>query len=285
MNKNYSRRGFVTTAAGLALGTMLARTSQVSAAEPNPNKSSAGAPSLNLGVAGYSMREFSIEETLFWLNRWQLRFWSIKDVHLPLDSSPEVIASVKARSEAAGVTIYGAGVIYMKTEKDVADAFAYAKRLGARIIIGAPNAELLPHIEKSVQDSGIRLAIHNHGPDMDLFPTPESIYVKIKNLDPGIGICLDVGHTQRSGIDPSDALEEFSGRIFDIHLKDVDKAAKDGKTVPIGRGIIDIHRLVNTIGKVKFNGVCGLEYEGSKNVTLPGIAESLGYLRGVLSNG
>ena len=268
----------------MVLGSVMGQAATLSVADAAPSGTNAGVNAFSLGVAGYSMREFSVEETLFWLNRWQLRFWAIKDVHLPINSRPEVVDALKAKCTAAGVTIYGAGVIYMKTESDVTNAFAYAKRLGAGIIIGVPNSELLPFVEKSVQASGIRLAIHNHGPDMETYPTPKSIYDQIKQMDPRMGICMDIGHTQRCGVDPSDALEEYAARIFDLHIKDVDKAAKDGKTVPLGRGVIDIHRLVHTMRKVKFKGVCGLEYEGDKTETLPGMAESLGYLHGVLSS-
>jgi sugar phosphate isomerase/epimerase len=277
-----SRKAFLASAAGLALASVFGR--GIAAAE---SVSASAAPgraddAFPLGVAGYSMREFSVDETLRWLGLWGLRSWAIKDVHLPISSSAETIATLQAKCQAAGVKIYAAGVIYMKTEAEVANAFAYAKRLEIDLIVGVPEVDLLPAVEKAVQASGIRLAIHNHGPDMGLFPTPQSAYDQIKGLDPRIGLCIDIGHTQRCGLDPSDSLEKYADRVFDMHIKDVDRASADGKTVPLGHGVINIHRLVRTMRKVRFAGVCGLEYESTKEATLAGMAETAGYLRGVL---
>lgn len=279
-----SRKRFLATAAGLALVPALRRSfAATTPADPvSPATKSASPDLFSLGVAGYSMREFSIDETLQWLNLWDLRSWAIKDVHLKVDSDVETIAKLQAKCRAAGVTIYAAGVLYMKTEAEVARAFAYAQKLGIRLIVGVPEVALLPVVERAVKETGIRLAIHNHGPDMGLFPTPESVYEQVKHLDPRVGLCMDIGHTQRCGLDPSDSLLRFADRIFDMHIKDVDRAVPEGKTVPLGHGVIDIQRLVRTMRQVRFAGVCGLEFESTKNETIAGMAETAGYLRGVL---
>ncbi len=280
-----SRKCFLSSAAGLALTATLGRSAQATITKSIPTSTVPSRDAFSLGVAGYSMREFSLDETLLWLGRWELRLWAIKDVHLPVNSSPETIAALQGKCQTAGIKIYAAGVIYMKTEADVANAFAYAQRLGIRLIVGVPEGALLPLVEKAVQATGIRLAIHNHGPDMGLFPTPASVYAQIKNLDSRIGLCMDIGHTQRCGIDPSDALEQYADRIFDLHVKDVDRAEANGKTVPLGHGVIDIHRFVRIMRKVRYSGVCGLEFESTKTETIAGMAETVGYLRGVLSSG
>ena len=279
-----SRKRFLATAASFALTTALARSASATTSESVPAIAVPSRDAFSLGVAGYSMREFTHEETFQWLGRWELRSWAIKDVHLPISSSPETIAALQSKCQAAGIKIYAAGVIYMKTEADVTNAFAYAQRLGIKLIVGVPETALLPVVEKAVQATGIRLAIHNHGPDMGLFPTPASVYEQVKNFDARIGLCMDIGHTQRCGIDPSDALEQYAERIFDLHVKDVDHAEANGKTVPLGRGVIDIHRFVRTMRKVHYSGVCGLEFESTKTETIAGMAETIGYLRGVLSS-
>jgi sugar phosphate isomerase/epimerase len=124
---------------------------------------------------------------------------------LPLKSSQEAIEKVKAMIKDSGLVLYACGVIYMKTEADVTQAFDYAKQAGIKMIIGVPNPELLGLVEKKVAEYDIGVAIHNHGPGDQLYPTPESVYEKIKGLDKRIGLCIDIGHTQRSGIDPSQA--------------------------------------------------------------------------------
>jgi sugar phosphate isomerase/epimerase len=133
-----------------------------------------------------------------------------------------------------------------------------------------------------VVESGIGLAIHNHGPEDKLFPTPASVYVKIKGLDKRIGLCIDVGHTTRAGIDPGVAAQQFADRLLDVHIKDVTAADKGGTTVEMGRGVIDIPGFIRTLVQLNYSGVLAFEYEKDGNDPLPGLAESVGYLRGVL---
>ena len=74
----------------------------------------------------------------------------------------------------------------------------------------------------------------------------------------------------------------YGSRIFDVHIKDVDGSTKDGKTVEIGRGIIDMHGVISALRKISYSGMCSLEYEKDMKDPLAGIAESLGYFRGVM---
>ena len=76
---------------------------------------------------------------------------------------------------------------------------------------------------------------------------------------------------------------KYKSRIYDIHIKDVDKAAKEGTTVEMGRGIIDIPEFVETLRKINYTGSCSLEFEKDMKDSLPGIAESIGYFKGVMA--
>lgn len=239
----------------------------------------------SLGMAGYTFRGLSVERTIEIMNYIGINYLSVKDFHMPLDSTQELINSVVGKFKAAGITVYTVGVIYMKSEKEADQAFSYAKMAGVKMIVGAPDYNLLPYVEKKVKQYDIRLAIHNHGPDNPLFPNATDIWNHIKNMDPGMGICLDIGHTVRDGQDPSLDVERYSSRIFDIHTKDVDGATKAGKTVETGRGIIDIPRFIATLRKIKYNGKCSLEFEKEMKDPLPGIAESIGYFKGAMACG
>ena len=115
------------------------------------------------------------------------------------------------------------------------------------------------------------------------YPTPEAIYGKIKQLDPRVGICHDIGHTLRFGVDPIRSTEQYADRMLDVHLKDVSKAARDGKEIEVGRGVIDIPRFLKTLIKIDYSGIVSFEYEGHPDDPLPGLAESVGYVRGVLA--
>jgi inosose dehydratase len=241
--------------------------------------------SFSLGMAGYTFKGLSVERTIEILNYIGINFLSVKDFHMPLDSTREQINSVVGKFKAAGITVYTVGVIYMKSEAEVDRAFEYASMAGVNMIVGAPEYSLLPYVEKKVKKYDIRLAIHNHGPDNPLYPNAEDIWNHIKDLDPRMGICIDIGHTVRDGRDPSVDVEKYATRIFDIHTKDVDGANKDGKTVETGRGIIDIPKFVATLRKINYSGKCSLEFEKEMKDPLPGIAESIGYFKGVMACG
>jgi inosose dehydratase len=239
----------------------------------------------SLGMAGYTFKGLSVERTIEIMNYVGVNYLSVKDFHMPLDSTQQQIDSVVGKFRAAGITVYTVGVIYMKTEAAVDQAFNYAMMAGVKMIVGAPDYNLLPYVEKKVKQHDIRLAIHNHGPDNPLYPNATDIWNHIKDLDPRMGICIDIGHTVRDGQDPSVDIERYAARIFDIHTKDVDAATKEGKTVETGRGIIDIPKFISSLRKIKYTGKCSLEFEKEMKDILPGVAESIGYFKGVMACG
>ncbi len=243
----------------------------------------AGKPRFALGMASYTLRAFDLDAAIAMTQRLGLKRISLKSVHLPLDAAPETLAAGRARVEAAGIHLYSGGVIYMTNEAEVRQAFSYAKAAGMEMIIAAPNPELLGLVEAVVKETGIRLAIHNHGPTDKLFPTPESVYEKIRSLDVRIGLCIDIGHTQRSAVDPAESAERCFDRLLDVHIKDVTAASAKGGPVEIGRGVIDIPRFLSTLIRLGYSGTMSLEYEKDEKDPLPGAAESIGYVRGVLA--
>lgn len=236
-----------------------------------------------LGVASYTFRKFKLDETLAMTKRVGLKYICFKSFHLALDSTPAQIKEVVAKVKEAGLELYGGGVIYMNNETEVHHAFDYAKAAGMKVIIGVPKPELLKLVDKMVREHDIKVAIHNHGPGDKTYPTPASAYEKIKNLDKRIGLCNDIGHTQRAGVDPSVSAEKYADRLLDVHLKDVSAAVAKGQEVEVGRGVIDIPKFLRTLLKINYSGVVAFEYEKDPENLLPGLAESVGYVRGVLA--
>ena len=171
----------------------------------------------------------------------------------------------------------------MKNSEEVDQAFEYARKAGMNIIIGVPEHELLPYVEKKVKEYNIKLAIHNHGPGDKRYPSVKSAYDKIKNMDPRMGICMDIGHTKRINGDPVRDMKDYSDRIYDIHIKDVTQADEKGTTCEMGRGVIDIIGFLKMVISLNYTGTLALEYEKDADDPLPGMAESLGYVKGVLS--
>ena len=270
------RKFFQQTALGLA-GTAvspLALPAATTAADTN----------LQVGIAGYTFNKFDVEKSVAMMKRVDIKNMSLKEFHLPLNSTPEKIQSVLAQYADGGVKVYAVGVIYMKTQQEVDTAFEYAKKVGVPLIVGVPNPELLDYTEQKVKDSNIRIAIHNHGPEDKLYPSPKNAYDLIKNRDPRMGLCLDIGHSLRAGTEPSKAIRDYKGRLFDLHIKDVNSTAKDAKAIEIGRGAINFQALVKALKDINFQGVCSIEFEKDMTDPLPGIAESVGFFKGVVKS-
>jgi inosose dehydratase len=237
----------------------------------------------DLGIASYTFRSFTLDQAIEMTKRLGINKMTLKDMHLPMKSTDEEIKAALGKMKNAGVELSSLGVVYMKTEDEVRDAFAYAKIAGIRMMVGVPDAPLLRLAEKKVRETEIALAIHNHGPTDQRYPSPESAYKLIEKMDKRMGLCIDVGHTQRLGVDPADEVTRFFDRLFDVHIKDVSSADAKGTTVEIGRGVIDTTKLLKTLVKLKYSGTIHFEHEKDQKDPLPGVAESVGYVRGVLA--
>ena len=235
----------------------------------------------HLGMAGWTFHKFDLQKTLQTMQQLDVHYLCIKDFHLPLDSTDEQIAAFHQQLAEYGVTGYGVGPIYMKSEAEVDRAFQYAQRVGVKVLVGVPNYELLDYVEQKVRQYDIRLAIHLHGPDMPMYPNALDIWNNVKDRDARMGMCLDIGHNLRYGSDSLSDYKKYHTRVFDIHLKDVTGTTKADKSVELGRGRIDFPLFVRLLRKYNYTGSVSLEYEKDMDNPFMGIAESVGYFRGV----
>jgi sugar phosphate isomerase/epimerase len=251
---------------------------------PDPQPAPETFEKFNIGMAGYTFANFDLDKTLEIMEKCDVKYLCIKDFHLPFKSTGPEIAAFHNKLASKGITGYAVGPIYMRSEKEIDDAFEYAKRVGVKLIVGVPNYELLPYVDKKVKEYDMRYAIHLHGPDMPLYPDADDVWENVKNLDQRIGMCLDVGHDTRNGKDPVKDLKKYHSRVFDIHIKDVTGASKAGYSVEVGRGIIDFPAFVKMLRKVGYTGVCSLEHERNMKDPFLGIAESIGYFRGIIAS-
>ncbi len=277
---NTRRKFFKQSLAGaLLLSTAsITQTGWAQAIKPKAPKS---VNPFRLGMAGYTFVNFDLDTTLRTLQRLDIHYLCIKDFHLPLDSTDEQIKAFHARCAEFGVTGYAVGPIYMKSEAEIDRAFAYAQKVGVKLIVGVPNYELLPYVDKKVKEYDFHYAIHLHGPDIKTYPDATDVWEHVKDLDPRIGMCLDVGHDLRNGCDPVADLERYHTRVFDMHIKDVTDSTKAGHAIELGRGKIDFVALIKMMRKVNYTGMCSLEYEKDMKDPFLGIAESIGYFKAV----
>ena len=275
MSREQNRREFFKTAGVAAAAASLAPSGWAEAKR--------GRAEMRLGLASYTLRRFGVGETIAITKRLGLSNLCLKSMHMPLDASAEEIRVRAAKVRAAGIDLYTAGVIYMTNASEVQQAFTYAQTAGLKMIVGVPEYSLVELCNQKIKETGIMLAIHNHGPGDQRYPSPGDVYSRIRSLDPRMGLCLDIGHTMRNNEDPSQAAKKYFDRLLDVHIKDVSAASKEGTTVEIGRGVIDIPRFLKTLLKLGYKGVLALEYEKNEEDPEPGSAESVGYIRGVLA--
>jgi sugar phosphate isomerase/epimerase len=234
---------------------------------------------LKMGVASYSLRKFTLDQALAMTRELGLKYICLKDVHLPLSSSPAECRAARDKVAAAGITLLGGGVITFRKPDEVRRVFEYAKNAGMPTIVASPDPELLDSIESMVKEFDIRLAIHNHGPGDKWYPSPSDALRAVENRDKRMGLCIDVGHTVRIGEEPVAAIQRCASRLYDFHIKDVSEATAQGKPVVLGTGIIDIPGVHKALLAVGFAGHLGLEYERDADDPMPGMQKSLAYIR------
>lgn len=275
MNPKTTRRGFLGGAAGLAV---------VGGAEAGAG---AAAPieDIRLGVASYSLREFSRRLAIRMIQRLNVRYVSVKEFHLPYRSAPEELARGAKDFGRAGLEIVSGGVIYMQQddEEDIHRYFEYAKTCGMPMMAIGPTHETLPKIEKFVKQYNIKVAIHNHGPEDKHFPSPEVALKAVRDMDPRVGLCIDVGHTVRTGTSAVESIQAAGSRLLDVHIKDL-RDLKDAKSqCPVGDGAMPVAEIFKLLKKMNYPGCVNLEYEIEGEDPLPGMAKSFAYMRGVLA--
>jgi sugar phosphate isomerase/epimerase len=281
-----SRRGFVGLAASAtALATFAGRTARAQAQPSNARTADDPWLGLKIGVASYTFSRLPLDVTIQGIKRVGVHYVSIKEAHLPLKSTAEERKAVAAKFREAKLTPLSCGNIGMRGgESELRNAFEYARDAGIPTIVCAPTRENLPALDRLVKEFNIKLAIHNHGPEDKIFASPLDVWKAVEGLDERIGLCIDVGHTARAGVDPASAIRTCAARLYDVHMKDLVSREPRAKVIEVGRGVLDIRGILQALREVGFGGHVGLEHEKDMNDPLPGVAESIGYIRGTLAS-
>ena len=271
-----TRRAFMGSAAALAASSALAPSTSVAA--PPAGRT------LTLGVASYSTRKFTLDQTLEMAKALGVTSMTFKDVHIPRTGTPDATRVLREKIVAAGITIMGGGTITLPNDPaEIRRNFEYAKAAGFPLIFTSPDPAALDTIEQMAKEYDIKVAIHNHGPEDKWWPRPQDAYAAVKSRDSRLGLCIDVGHTLRTGTDPVAACRECKDRLYDMHVKDLAVKTDRDSQVAVGRGLIDFPALFRTLLDIGYQGQVGLEYEIHEDDPLPGMIESLAYERGVLA--
>jgi sugar phosphate isomerase/epimerase len=277
-----SRRDFLHSS--VLVAATLTAPGSVWASTPTPPFAEEATP-IRLGLASYTFRNFSRAQMIGFMKQLNVLALNAKDVkdHLPMD--PQQEAAALANYAAAGIKLHAAGTIYFTKDEDadIRSKFEYCKRAGIGVIAaGDPASETLPRIEKFVKEYDIRIAIHNHGPEDKLWRSPLDVLKAVKDMDPRIGCCIDVGHTVRAGTDVVQAIHEAGPRLLNVHMKDLTNFESKDSQVAVGDGVIPMRKMFEALIATKYQGFVDLEYEIHPDDPMPGVIASFAYMRGVL---
>lgn len=283
----FSRRRFVVGGAVAAAGAALTPGMAFAEAGRGVQAEASGAPSpIRLGMASYTFREFTRAQLIQYMKDLQLNELNTKDAkdHLPEDPAGE--AEAVAAYQAAGIHLHAAGAIYFQqaTEQDIRSKFEYLKRAAIPVMVaGDPTPQTLPLVEKMAKEYDIKVAIHNHGPEDKLWPSPLDVLKDIQGIDERIGCCIDVGHTVRAGTDVVEAIHKVGPRLFNMHMKDLTDFHDKASQVAVGDGKMPIRAIFEALAEIKYPGFVDLEYEVHADDPMPGVTKSFAYMRGVLA--
>ncbi|MFT5144529.1 MAG: sugar phosphate isomerase/epimerase [Rhodothermales bacterium] len=279
-------------AAGLTAGTLGA--GRALAADPDslPTDSEgravfaqAPASSVRLGVASYSLRNLSREVAIEAIVAIGTPLVNIKSFHIPQELTPLEIAGAVAQFRAAGLDIVGGGTISFPedTDESMRTIFEYIKACGFPVVVAAPAPEMLPRLETFAIEYDVKIAIHNHGPEDAHFPAPSDAIALVRDMDKRMGVCVDLGHTARTGKDVIRELAIAGDRLHDIHMKDLADLSDKASQCIVGRGQMPVAGVFRQLMAMEYPGVVNLEYEIDGDNPLPGMQQSFAYMRGVLA--
>lgn len=205
-----------------------------------------------------------------------VHYWEAFPAHVPIEGPARGGGAVKSAMDAAKVTLSGYGVVSLGTDMAAnRRIFEFAKRMGVEYLSADPDPKAMDGVDRLVEAFDIGVGIHNHGPG-HRYSSIESIKKVIEGHHPRVGCCIDTGHFLRSKIDPVDAAQAFTGRIYGVHLKDV----KDAKTFTIlGKGDLRLHELLKTLAKEKYHYCLAIEYEENPDKPMDDIKACLATAR------
>ena len=130
-------------------------------------------------------------------------------------------------------------------------------------------AATIEAVARALRDElGMRVVVHHHAGTF--VETPAEIDRLLSTTDADlVGLLLDTGHCVYGGGDPLDVLKRHRGRVRYLHLKDareselrhvrssdvsMSEAWKRGVFSPLGEGVVDFPRVIETLSSDGYTG-------------------------------
>ena len=198
--------------------------------------------------------------------------------------SPQGIERLKAMIAQKGLICESLYIVGDSTLKSWVKQFDIAKQLGVKFVTTEPPLNMWDSIDSLAGAYGIKVAIHEHWKGFSHYWNPDTTLMALKG-HPNFGVCADLGHWPKSGIEPLDAIKKLSGHIIAIHLKDI-AAYNDPKLrdVPVGTGVVKFPEIFAELKKQNFNGYIYIERDAEDQPSnLPSVIQEVKYYNDQIS--
>jgi L-ribulose-5-phosphate 3-epimerase len=143
-----------------------------------------------------------------------------------------------------------------------ADEFEAACQIASGLnttILGGSTSMLTkdrPLLFETLSKYGLKLGIENH-PEK----TPKELLSKVGDGDGVIGVAVDTGWFGTQGYNAARAIEELSGVLMHVHLKDVLHPGNPHESCRYGEGVVPIQECVETLKRIGYTGAISIEHE------------------------
>jgi L-ribulose-5-phosphate 3-epimerase len=176
-----------------------------------------------------------------------------------LQLSPAGIDKLKSMIAQKGLTCESIYIVGDSTIGSWKKQFDIAKQMGVRFVTTEPPLTMWDSIDSLAGTYGIKVAIHEHWRGFSHYWNPDTTLMALKG-HPNFGVCADLGHWPKSGINPLDAVKKLHGHILAIHLKDIAGYNNPSLVdVPVGTGVVDFPAIFRELKSQGFNGPIYIE--------------------------
>jgi L-ribulose-5-phosphate 3-epimerase len=199
---------------------------------------------------------------------------------LILQLSPAGIDKLKSWIAQKGLTCESIYIVGDSTVASWKKQFDIAKQLGVKFVTTEPPLNMWDSIDSLAGTYGVKVAIHEHWKGVSHYWNPDTTLLALKG-HPNFGVCADLGHWPKSGIDPLDAVKKLSGHIIAIHLKDIAAYNNPSLTdVPVGTGVIKFPEIFAELKKQGFKGHIYIERDAQDQPNnLPSVIREIKYYK------
>ena len=181
-----------------------------------------------------------------------------------LKLSPAGIDKLKTLIAQKGLICESIYIVGDSTLSSWKKQFDIARQLGVKYVTTEPPLNMWDSIDSLAGAYGLKVAIHEHWKGFSHYWDPDTTLMALKG-HPNFGVCADLGHWPKSGIDPLDAVKKLSGHIIGVHLKDIaaynNPALKD---VVVGIGAVRFPEIFQELKRQNFTGYIYIERDSTE---------------------